>query len=286
MATFDRSQWISQGKNGVTFLLSKDLAGRRHLSTRTSGLHSPASVLTIQGKAPDTSAFFSKHPPDMMDTSTILRLCYLDMPSISVVRRLVIDAKQAWPLFLTGEAEAREEIVNQDLFAENEEDLTYNDESDVPIEVLINHVTSGGVAPLPDGFVVGEDGDLARNGAAEDLELDVVADDLPLAVRRPKRATKAPTQYGGDEMWEEVSPPRIMSGTTKFQSFNNLVYEEDGSPDSWPTWETQCQAALVLANLWGYISGRGIVTPPKQINDMVTGTVGHFSHSHHGSYQA
>ncbi|KAJ6615663.1 hypothetical protein B0H10DRAFT_2255135 [Mycena sp. CBHHK59/15] len=104
---------------------------------------------------------------------------------------------------LTGEAEAREEIVNEDLFAENEEDLTYNDESDVPIEVLINHVTSGGVAPLPDGFVVGEDGDLARNGAAEDPELDVVADDLLLAVRRPKRATKAPTQYGGDEMWEE-----------------------------------------------------------------------------------
>ncbi|KAJ6605749.1 hypothetical protein B0H10DRAFT_1957087 [Mycena sp. CBHHK59/15] len=98
---------------------------------------------------------------------------------------------------------AREEIVNEDLFAENEEDLTYNDESDVLIEVLINHVTSGGVAPLPDGFVVGEDGDLARNGAAEDPEVDVVADDLPLAVRRPKRATKAPTQYGGDEMWEE-----------------------------------------------------------------------------------
>ncbi|KAJ6606756.1 hypothetical protein B0H10DRAFT_1956845 [Mycena sp. CBHHK59/15] len=104
---------------------------------------------------------------------------------------------------LTGEAEAREEIVNEDLFAENEEDLTYNDESDVPIEVLINHVTSGGVAPLPDGFVVGEDGDLARNEASEDPELDVVADDLPLAVRRAKRATKAPTQYGGDEMWEE-----------------------------------------------------------------------------------
>ncbi|KAJ6591916.1 hypothetical protein B0H10DRAFT_2233171 [Mycena sp. CBHHK59/15] len=220
MATFDRSQWISQGKKwsdippqvkrvcsnafDVPATIAAKILPRDDISLRALlDFTLPRSVLTIQGKAPDTSAFFSKHPPDMMDTSTILRLCYLDMPSISVVRRLVIDAKQAWPLFLTGEAEAREEIVNQDLFAENEEDLTYNDESDVPIEVLINHVTSGGVAPLPDGFVVGEDGDLARNGAAEDLELDVVADDLPLAVRRPKRATKAPTQYGGDEMWEE-----------------------------------------------------------------------------------
>ncbi|KAJ6583257.1 hypothetical protein B0H10DRAFT_2235008 [Mycena sp. CBHHK59/15] len=221
MATFDRSQWISQGKKWSDIppqvkrvcsnafdvpatIAAKILPGDDISLRALLDFTLPRSVLTIQGKAPDTSAFFSKHPPDMMDTSTILRLCYLDMPSISVVRRLVIDAKQAWPLFVTCRKLTKLSI--RICSPENEEDLTYNDESDVPIEVLINHVTSGGVAPLPDGFVVGEDGDLARNGAAEDLELDVVADDLPLAVRRPKRATKAPTQYGGDEMWEEVSP--------------------------------------------------------------------------------
>ncbi|KAJ6606771.1 hypothetical protein B0H10DRAFT_1956858 [Mycena sp. CBHHK59/15] len=95
------------------------------------------------------------------------------------------------------------ELILKDLFAENEEDLTYNDESDVPIEVLINHVTSGGVAPLPDGFVVGEDGDLARNEASEDPELDVVADDLPLAVRRGEACNQSTHPVRGDEMWEE-----------------------------------------------------------------------------------
>ncbi|KAJ6581294.1 hypothetical protein B0H19DRAFT_1251518 [Mycena capillaripes] len=60
-----------------------------------------------------------------------------------------------------------------------------------------------------------------------------------------------------------------MSGT-KFQAFDNLAYEEDGSPDTWPEWESQCKSALVLSNLWGYISGRGVTIPPKQINDNST----------------
>jgi hypothetical protein len=56
-----------------------------------------------------------------------------------------------------------------------------------------------------EGFIVAENGNLARNGAVEDSEFDVTADDLPLAVRRPKRSAKAPRQYEGDEMWDTDS---------------------------------------------------------------------------------
>ncbi|KAJ7348079.1 hypothetical protein DFH08DRAFT_960434 [Mycena albidolilacea] len=57
-----------------------------------------------------------------------------------------------------------------------------------------------------------------------------------------------------------------MSGT-KFFPFDTLVYEEDGKPESWPTWESQAQSALVFNNMWGYISGHGVITPPEQINN-------------------
>ncbi|KAF8185627.1 hypothetical protein K438DRAFT_1765849 [Mycena galopus ATCC 62051] len=68
--------------------------------------------------------------------------------------------------------------------------MPYDDESDVPLE-------------LPDGFAVDEAGNLARDGVVEDTELDIVANDLPLAARRRKRSTKAPNPYGGKDMWEE-----------------------------------------------------------------------------------
>ncbi|KAJ7870949.1 hypothetical protein B0H14DRAFT_2571001 [Mycena olivaceomarginata] len=68
---------------------------------------------------------------------------------------------------------------------------------------LINHVQSGGTATVPDGFAVNDEGNLARNGTIQDTKLDVVADDLPLAVRRPKRDTKVnvPVPHGGEHMW-------------------------------------------------------------------------------------
>ncbi|KAJ7835472.1 hypothetical protein B0H13DRAFT_1913553 [Mycena leptocephala] len=108
------------------------------------------------------------------------------------------------PLFLTGESVVREELINEDLFPEDDED-PYNDESDVPLDVVINHVISGGVAPLPKGFLLGADGNLARNRVVENAELDVVVEDLPLAQRRPKSTAKAPkfNFHGGDDMWEE-----------------------------------------------------------------------------------
>jgi hypothetical protein len=60
-----------------------------------------------------------------------------------------------------------------------------------------------------------------------------------------------------------------MSGA-KFQSFDKLKYKKNGSPDTWPTWESQAKSALVLAGLWGYISGRGIVIPLAKIDDSST----------------
>ncbi|KAJ7148855.1 hypothetical protein C8R46DRAFT_1310984 [Mycena filopes] len=66
---------------------------------------------------------------------------------------------------------------------------------------------------------------------------------------------------------QPVNQPHIIMSGTKFASFDTLVYEENGKPDSWPTWESQAQSALVLNNSWGYVSGRGVITPPKQIND-------------------
>jgi hypothetical protein len=68
---------------------------------------------------------------------------------------------------------------------------------------------------------------------------------------------------------QPVNPPAIMSGA-KFQSFDKLEYEKNGSPDTWPTWESQAKSALILTGLWGYISGHGIIVPPKEINDSLT----------------
>ncbi|KAJ7258009.1 hypothetical protein C8J57DRAFT_1646529 [Mycena rebaudengoi] len=100
---------------------------------------------------------------------------------------------------LTGMAAAPPEDENEDLLAEDEELIAYDDESDVPVEVLVKRVISRGIAAL-DGFVVMEDGDLAWNGVAEDAELDVVVVDLPLGRRqRQKKKLKLP---GGDDMWE------------------------------------------------------------------------------------
>ncbi|KAJ7826072.1 hypothetical protein B0H14DRAFT_2596093 [Mycena olivaceomarginata] len=90
-----------------------------------------------------------------------------------------------------------EDVIEECIFEEEEEDC-YNDESDVPVDVMISHAILRGVAALPAGFAVTEDGSLVLNGAAEDPEIDVAADDLPLSVRRGKRSGKKNTLYSGD----------------------------------------------------------------------------------------
>jgi hypothetical protein len=97
-------------------------------------------------------------------------------------------------LELTGASKPTEDVIEERVFEEEEEDC-YNDESDVPVNVI-----SRGVAALPAGFAVTEDGSLVRNGAAEDPEIDIAADDLPLSVRRGKCSGKKNTLYSGDTL--------------------------------------------------------------------------------------
>ncbi|KAJ7855329.1 hypothetical protein B0H14DRAFT_2579457 [Mycena olivaceomarginata] len=63
---------------------------------------------------------------------------------------------------------------------------------------------AAGTAALPAGFACNSSGDLERSGAAEDTELDVNPADLPLATRRAKRNAKAPSRYGGEDMWDQA----------------------------------------------------------------------------------
>ncbi|KAJ7277021.1 hypothetical protein C8J57DRAFT_1223721 [Mycena rebaudengoi] len=124
--------------------------------------------------------------------SSFAQLASLTSPAALVALHLP-NTNPALHLELTGlVVSTLPEIEDDEPFANNEEDLTYNDESDIPVEVVINHVKSRGAGALPNGFAVTADGDLVRNGAAEDSELDVVIEDLPLAVRRPK-----PMLHGG-----------------------------------------------------------------------------------------
>ncbi|KAJ7702622.1 hypothetical protein B0H16DRAFT_1748176 [Mycena metata] len=92
-----------------------------------------------------------------------------------------------------------EDLFEENIFAPEEEN--FNDESDVPVDVVIDHVINRGLSNLPPGFSVAEDGSVVRNGAAEDDELNIEVDDLPLSLRRPKRVDKKNTRYGDD--WEE-----------------------------------------------------------------------------------
>ncbi|KAJ7197961.1 hypothetical protein GGX14DRAFT_402280 [Mycena pura] len=59
-------------------------------------------------------------------------------------------------------------------------DNDFNDESDIPVDMVINHVMAR-VPNFPAGFALAEDGSIVRNGVAEDAELDIVVDDFPLS---------------------------------------------------------------------------------------------------------
>ncbi|KAJ7200610.1 hypothetical protein GGX14DRAFT_372060 [Mycena pura] len=101
---------------------------------------------------------------------------------------------------LTQTSEPEAAPTEEDLFDSDEEDNDFNDESDIPVDVVISHVMAR-VPNLPAGFALAEDGSIVRNGVAEDAELDIVVNDLPLSVRRTRRAAKPNRAYGND--WEE-----------------------------------------------------------------------------------
>ena len=51
------------------------------------------------------------------------------------------------------------------------EDCDHDDESDIPIDVVVNHVLSEGSTPIA-GFVVDDEGGLTRTGSAEDSDVE------------------------------------------------------------------------------------------------------------------
>ncbi|KAJ7731757.1 hypothetical protein B0H16DRAFT_1733125 [Mycena metata] len=123
----------------------------------------------------------------------------LTSPAALAVLRDLPNTNPALYAELMGNLAPAEDTFEENLFAPEEED--FNDESDIPVDVVIDHVINRGLRNLPPGFAIAEDGSIIRNGAAEDDELNIEVDDLPLSLRRPKRTDKKNTRYGDD--WEE-----------------------------------------------------------------------------------
>jgi hypothetical protein len=82
-----------------------------------------------------------------------------------------------------------------------------DDASDIPINTVKSHITSGSV---DEGFLVTEDGDLLRAAAAEDTEFDQEDDNSKKSVIEPvgaaalgkgRRMRKAPKPFGGEDAW-------------------------------------------------------------------------------------
>ncbi|KAJ6613210.1 hypothetical protein B0H10DRAFT_2274991 [Mycena sp. CBHHK59/15] len=156
--------------------------------------------------------FFNKHgvkPPVILQSFELCAVGPFNCSQASLTSPAALATLHDLPktnptlhLELTGLTTPPEEIENEDLFSKDEEDLTYNDESDVPVQVVITHIVSHSAADLPDGFKLDSDKNLVRIGAVEDVDLDVIVDDLPLALSRSKRTIKKPSQFR-DIMWEE-----------------------------------------------------------------------------------
>ncbi|KAF8156201.1 hypothetical protein K438DRAFT_1777621 [Mycena galopus ATCC 62051] len=166
MEAFHKADWVSQGKKwqNVPPLVKQDICDVGLFNLLHASLTSPEALAVLR-----------------------------DLPNKNPALHQELTAARVMP----GNTEVEE------LPFPSDDQMPYDDESDVPLEVLINHVEAGNSPKLPDGFAVDEAGNLARDGMVEDTELDIVANDLPLAVRCWKRSTKALNPYGGKDMWEE-----------------------------------------------------------------------------------
>jgi len=106
-----------------------------------------------------------------------------------------------------------DEDVEPNYFAESEEDIGVVDESDTPVDVVIEHIIAES-AGAPQGFLVREDGGLARSGNVEDPD---GADDTHMSeeqnedlanvpepvLGRGQRKKKASQRYGLElQLWE------------------------------------------------------------------------------------
>ncbi|KAF8144611.1 hypothetical protein K438DRAFT_1782680 [Mycena galopus ATCC 62051] len=158
MEVFHKADWVSQGKKWQDLppLVKRDVCEADLFNSSHASLTSPEVLVALR-----------------------------DLPNKIPALHQELTAARVMP----GDTEVEELPFPLD------DQMPYNDESDVPLKVLINHVKAGNSSKLPDRFAVDEAGNLARYGVAEDTELDIVANDLPLAVRHRKRSTKAPNPY-------------------------------------------------------------------------------------------
>ncbi|KAF8185250.1 hypothetical protein K438DRAFT_1765899 [Mycena galopus ATCC 62051] len=187
---------------------------RRAILIRDYAIPAALPLHYVPGSTPSSSADFALKPAILkLDTGIAWERCEAGRFNLSQASLTSSEALAALrdlpntnpalhqeltaPRVMPGDTEIEELLFPQD------NEVLHDDESDIPLEVLINHVETGNSSKLPDGFVVDEAGNLARDGVVEDTELNVVADALPLAVRRGKRSTKAPNPFGGKDMWEE-----------------------------------------------------------------------------------
>ncbi|KAJ7692226.1 hypothetical protein B0H17DRAFT_934211, partial [Mycena rosella] len=112
MALFDRSQWVSCGKQWKEipksireacqndFIIPDDVAATVLPAPSISinavldfSLPRPTSVVKDTS---DKALFFSQHAADAVDASMILRLRHLDLPAVTVIRQLFQAKNQAW----------------------------------------------------------------------------------------------------------------------------------------------------------------------------------------------
>ncbi|KAJ6549874.1 hypothetical protein B0H19DRAFT_1159936 [Mycena capillaripes] len=71
------------------------------------------------------------------------------------------------------------------------------DDCDIPLEVVLGHLSSGG-SGIADNFAVGDDGGITRSGNAEASD----AEDEPVVLGRGQRKKTVARRYQGP-IWEE-----------------------------------------------------------------------------------
>jgi hypothetical protein len=89
-----------------------------------------------------------------------------------------------------------------EVIADEELDFTeqIEDDSDIPVEILAGHITSG-LETIKDGFELDSDGSVVRKSAIEDADLEVEEEDVVLG--RGRRNKKVPKRFGGVGVWDQ-----------------------------------------------------------------------------------
>lgn len=96
----------------------------------------------------------------------------------------------------------------------NDDETAIEEGSDIPVDVIVSHIVTGNVGADASGFMVGNDGVVVRNGAAEGIDSDGQAlanqllssarapvNEVPIALGRGLRAKTGSNRYGAD--WEQ-----------------------------------------------------------------------------------